>query len=119
MLRQLGPGASLVVEMTPRPLLEALPEALAQTPESAPLPAARPASLPAAPMLVRELVEVAQIMKAELERRNATIAGQRSELAALEARQKALEAHVQRAEAQLEVLREFVLAAFGKAGERI
>lgn len=119
LLAKLGPGASLVVEMTPRPLLEVLPEVLAQEEAAAPVPAARPGTLPLVPALTREFVAVAQLMKAELERRNATIAGQCSELAALAARQKALEAHVQRAEAQLEVLKEFVLAAFGKAGERI
>ncbi len=118
-LTKLGPGASLIVEMTPRPLLDALPEVLAQDQAAALLPAERPAFLPVVPAITREFVEVAQLMKAELERRNATIAGQRSELASLHARQKALEAHVQRAEAQLEVLKEFVLAAFGKAVERI
>ncbi len=107
-LSQLGPGASLVVDMTPRPLLEALPELLKQTP-----------SLPTIGRLEKRLDETRQLIKSKIERRDALIAAQQSELEVLKARQKALETQLQRAEAQLEVLKEFVLAAFGKAGERI
>lgn len=117
MLRQLGPGAGLRLEMTPRPILDALPEILVPTQGQPLLPMTPQAALPVP--LSKELVELGQVMKAVIERRNATIATQKAELEALRESQKALEIHVQRAEAQLEVLKEFVLQAFGKTNERI
>lgn len=116
-LASLGPGAQLVVEMTPRPLLEVLPELLAE-PHQLPAPVTTSTGLPAAPV-VQEFVSVAQLMRREIERRNATIGEQRAQIEELQARLNALEAHVVRAEAQLDVLKEFVLTAFGQTNERI
>lgn len=117
-LHQLGPGTCLSVEMTAKPILEALPALLTQTPQKPQLPLLKSQVALPAPVS-KELVELGQMMKSVIERRNVTIAVQRAELEALRERQKTLEIHVQRAEAQLEVLKEFVLQAFGKTNERI
>lgn len=116
-LAGVGPGAQLVVEMTPRPLLEVLPDLLAEPPQLPAPVTASPGLL--APPIVQEFVSVAQLMRREIERRNATIGEQRAQIEALQARIDALEAHVVRAEAQLDVLKEFVLMAFGQTNERI
>lgn len=116
-LARAGPGAVFCIEMTPRPLLGALPDLL-----QAPAPAAMPVGQAAAGVpaqLSRELAETAALFKQVVERRNATINALQAENEALKTRQQALEARVLRAEAQLEVLKEFTLSAFGKGIERI
>lgn len=115
-LRQLGPGASLVVEMTPRPLLEALPELLAQVKEAV-LPAAARTQLPAT--AAGQLAEMGELLKTVLERKNATIESQRAEIQALQDRQNALYEQLVRAEAQLDLLKQLVLPEVGSRLERL
>ncbi len=59
-LTKLGPGASLIVEMTPRPLLDALPEVLAPPPAPASAQAVGQRELPAVPKLADELEAAAK-----------------------------------------------------------
>lgn len=115
-LRQLGPGAGLVVEMTPRPLLEALPELLAQVKEAV-LPAAARTQLPAT--AAGHLAELGELLKTVVERKNATIESQRAEIQALQDRQNALYEQLVRAEAQLDLLKQLVLPEAGSRLERL
>ncbi len=117
-LGRAGPGTVFSIEMTARPLLDALPEILQET-ASPPVPAVPAGGAVVPANLSRELAETAALFKQVVEGRNATIGALRAENETLKAQQQALEARVLRAEAQLEVLKEFVLSAFGKATERI
>ena len=117
-LAQIRGGASLVVDMTPRPILDALPGLLAQAETIKDLPAPVQNSMVVPIGMSRQLVEVAQLMKDQIIRRNETIASQRGEIESMQSQQRQLEEHVLRAEAQLELLKEFFLAT-GQRSERL
>ena len=117
-LAQIRGGASLVVDMTPRPILDALPGLLAQAETIKDLPAPVQNSMVVPIGMSRQLVEVAQLMKDQIIRRNEKIASQRGEIESMQSQQRQLEEHVLRAEAQLELLKEFFLAT-GQRSERL
>lgn len=107
-LAQAQGGAALRVEMTPRPLLEVLPGVLEglRAQESRP-PAVRAAAPPMS--LAGHMEELSGLLQIHIGRKNAVIAAQRRELDALRQRQQALYEQVVRAEAQLDLLKEFAL----------
>jgi hypothetical protein len=111
-------GANLVVDFTPRPLLDTLPELLAQEDVARNLPALTQSRTVVPIGMSRQLVEVAQLMKEQIIRRNEAIASQRGEIDSMRGRQQQLEEHILRAEAQLELLKEFFLAT-GQRSERL
>jgi FkbM family methyltransferase len=112
---------TLEVELSVRSLENALPQLLkkVQASESNALPVASDmvANLPVG--LTRQFIDIAQLMKEQIVRRNATIATQRADLENLKSRGLELEAHVLRAEAQLDLLKEFVFSAYGNNPERL
>lgn len=103
-------GLRLKVELTPRPLLDALPAVLAELQASAAeasLPAVTKATLPVG--FSNHLADLAGLLKAKIDAKNTVIAAQRAEIESLHVRQQALYEQLIRAEAQLELLKEFVL----------
>jgi len=102
-------GASLRIKLTPRPLLDALPRVLArmQATSKAGLPAVADAPLPGG--ISNHLDEIAGLLKMHIEQKNSRIASQQAELELLHARQQKLYEQLIRAEAQLELLKEFAL----------
>ncbi len=107
-LAQVRGGASVRVEMTPHPVLEVLPQ-LAQRLQAtaAQPPAVQSAALPVG--FASQMEEFAALLQAYVQRKNAQIASQREEVEALRKRQQQLYEQVVRAEAQLELLKEFAL----------
>lgn len=112
-------GASLRIELTPRPLLDALPRVLAriQAPPKAGLPALAGAHLPAG--ISNHLDEIAGLLKMHIEQKNSRIASQQTELESLHARQQQLYEQLIRAEAQLDLLKEFALQEGGARLDRL
>ncbi len=110
--------ANLVIDFTPRPLLDTLPEFLAREDVSRNLPALTQSRMVVPVGISRQLVEVAQLMKEQIIRRNEAIASQRGEIDSMRGRQQQLEEHILRAEAQLDLLKEFFLAS-GQHNERL
>jgi hypothetical protein len=105
--------------MTPKPLLDELPAALARIqakPEAA-SPALAGAHLPAG--LAGHLEELAGLLKTQVTRKNSTIAAQQTEIESLRERQQLLYEQVVRAEAQLDLLKEFALPEAGNRLERL
>lgn len=111
-------GASFVVDMTPSLILDVLPDLFAHEEiiKHLPAPVQDGAVVPLG--MSRQLVEVAQLMKKQIIRRNETIANQRGEIELIQSKQRLLEEKVMRAEAQLELLKEFFLVA-GQRNERL
>lgn len=109
-------GARLRLELAAKPLLEELPAVLADIRAKArpPLPALASTHLPAG--LGGHLEELAGLLKTQISRKNATISVQQTEIETLRARQQVLYEQMIRAEAQLELLKEF---AFSEAGGRL
>jgi hypothetical protein len=116
-LKRIQPGSQLKLRMTPKPLLDVLPELLPQLQANS--PTEPPTNLPDLPSMTREFLEAAKLMKGAVEQRNAVIASQREQLQAQETNQQALLTQLHKAEAQLELLKEFVQSAFGANRERI
>lgn len=115
-------GASLVIEISGRPLLDVLPSLLEQPgPYSLSLQVSTEEvqNRLASPALVNELSETAELFRQVVGQRNSTIARQREQLQSQDATQQELTAQLQKAEAQLDVLKDFVAAAFGNTNERI
>ena len=106
-------GAVLRLEITARPLLEVLPEALERMSAST-LPAAAPAALPAG--LATHVEDLVGVLQSFISRKNALIAQQKAEIEAQQQRQNELYEQLVRAEAQLELLKEFAL---GRRLERL
>ncbi|MBU72042.1 class I SAM-dependent methyltransferase [Spongiibacter sp.] len=106
----------LILEMTATPLLEALPSLLEQPSLQPPLSQSKGVSSPA---VIQELSETTVLFRKVVEQRNSTISRQREQLQAQEAAHQQLQAQLHKAEAQLDVLKEFVASAFGNANERI
>lgn len=111
-------GASLVVDITPSLILDVLPDLFAQEEiiKHLPAPVQDGAVVPLG--MSRQLVDVAQLMKKQIIRRNETIASQRGEIEMIQSKQRLLEEKVMRAEAQLELLKEFFLVT-GQRNERL
>lgn len=99
-LAGVGPGAQLVVEMTPRPLLEVLPELLAERPV---LPATSPVyeTQFCKPELSKSLEQIVVLLQSSLGRRDQVIAEQSMKL-------RAMRDELLRAEAQLDLLKDLV-----------
>lgn len=112
-------SAFLRLEMTPKPLLDELPGVMAriQTGPKAALPALAGAHLPAG--LAGHLEELAGLLKMQVTRKNSTIAAQQTEIESLRERQQLLYEQVVRAEAQLDLLKEFALPEAGNRLERL
>tara|TARA_Y100001001_G_C7818721_1_gene242598 strand:+ start:216 stop:623 length:408 start_codon:yes stop_codon:yes gene_type:complete len=115
-LSRVGPGCHLEAEITARPLLEALPSLLEQY---AMQPTSPQLSGEPTPALIQELGEATLLFRKVVEKRNSTINRQREQLQAQEAIQQKLQSQLHKAEAQLDVLKEFVASAFGNANDRI
>ena len=109
------------LELSTSSLEQALPKLIksAEVSESKvlPLPRGTVAHLPV--VLSRQFIDVARLMKEQIVRRNRTIETQRADLESLKDRERELEAHVLRAEAQLDLLKEFVFSAYGNSPERL
>ncbi|MGQ9635973.1 MAG: class I SAM-dependent methyltransferase [Bryobacteraceae bacterium] len=112
-LSKVAGGAVLRVEMTAQPLLEVLPEVLGRLAAS-PLPMAAPAALPVG--LAMHVEKLAGVLQSFIARKNALIAQLKAEIEAQQQRQNALYEQLVRAEAQLELLKEFAL---GRRLERL
>lgn len=112
-------GAFLRLELTAKPLLDELPVVLADIRAKAkpPLPALANTHLPAG--LGGHLEELAGLLKTQISRKNATISVQQTEIETLRARQQAMYEQLVRAEAQLELLKEFALSGTGGRLERL
>jgi len=112
-------GARLRLELTAKPLLDELPAVLADIRAKAkpPLPALANTHLPVG--LGGHLEELAVLLKTQIGRKNATISVQQSEIETLRARQQVLYEQMIRAEAQLELLKEFALSEAGGRLERL
>lgn len=112
-------GAFLRLELTAKPLLDELPAVLADIRAKArpPLPALAGMHLPAG--LGGHLEELAGLLKTQISRKNATISVQQTEIETLRARQQVLYEQLIRAEAQLELLKEFALSETGGRLERL
>lgn len=112
-------AASLRIELTPMPLLDRLPGVLAemQAQPKAGLPALAGAHVPVG--FSRHLEELAGLLKMQIDRKNATIAAQHAEIESMRVRQQMLYEQVVRAEAQLELLKEFALPEANARLERL
>ncbi|KXS55220.1 MAG: hypothetical protein AWU57_404 [Marinobacter sp. T13-3] len=120
-LTRAGLGSYLKVEMSGWPLLDVLPKLMEQ-PASflAVAKQGEPSKMGVAnPALINELSETAELFRSVVEKRNVTIAQQRDELQNQEAIKEGLRAEIQKAEAQLDILKEFVASAFGNTNDRI
>lgn len=113
LLSRVTGGAVLRVEMTAQPLLDVLPQVLERLAAST-LPAAVPAALPAG--LATHVEDLVGVLQSFISRKNALIAQQKAEIEAQKERQNALYEQLVRAEAQLELLKEFAL---GRRLERL
>jgi len=118
--RVAGGSLRLVLEMAARPLLEALPRVLAEMQAKASgagVPAMPRAGMPVG--FAGHLAEIADLLRGKIEQKNAMIAAQRAEIESLRARQQALYEQLIRAEAQLELLKEFALPEGTQRIERL
>lgn len=111
--------ALLRLEMTPMNLLDQLPKALesVQTIMKGNLPVLSTSRLPVG--ISDYLQELADLLKIQIDRKNSTISVQQAEIQSLRARQQQLYEQVIRAEAQLELLKEFVFPATSGRIERL
>lgn len=109
------------MELTARPLLEALPNVLeqlqARAHDNAKLPALSQAYLPVG--FSGHMEELAGLLRTFIERKNAIVSAQQQEMEALLARQQMLQEQLIRAEAQLDLLKEFALGGAGTRLERL
>ncbi|MFO1405029.1 MAG: class I SAM-dependent methyltransferase [Azonexus sp.] len=103
-------GALLRLDLTAKPLLDALPGVLfdIRSTERHALPALARTHLPAG--LGGHLEELAGLLKTQIGRKNATISVQQAEIENLRARQQVVYEQLIRAEAQLELLKEIALS---------
>lgn len=112
-------GAVLSLELTAKPLPDELPAVLTRLQAKAKLlPATTATQLPVTG-LAGYLEDLADQLKTQITRKNATIAAQHAELEAMRARQQLLYEQVVRAEAQLDLLKEFALPEAGSRLERL
>lgn len=112
-------GAVLSLELTAKPLPDELPAVLARLQTTAKLlPATTATQFPVAG-LAGYLEDLADQLKTQITRKNATIAAQHAELEAMRARQQLLYEQVVRAEAQLDLLKEFALPEAASRLERL
>lgn len=111
-------GAILRCEFTPRPILEQLPAVLAQLQQQTTgVPALADGHIPVG--FSRYLDELGSLLKVQIDRKNATITAQHTEIESLKTRQQMLYDQVVRAEAQLDLLKELCLSEFGQRQERL
>lgn len=112
-------GDFMRVEITPKPLLETLPSVLARMggrPKDS-LPALANAHVPIG--FSTYLEELSWLLRDQVERKNGVIAAQQAEIESLRDRQQQLYEQVVRAEAQLELLKEYALSDAAKRLERL
>jgi len=106
-LAQVGPRARLLVEMTPQPLEEALPEVIGALQKRAEQIAAPQRAVELPPLgFAERLNELANLLKSVLDRKNEKISAQEKTIAFQEAQQQQLHELLVRAEAQLALLKE-------------
>jgi SAM-dependent methyltransferase len=112
-------SAYLQIELTPRPLTDALPDVLAelQTQRGGAVSTLTAAALPVG--MADHLADLGQLLKTQMERKNMVIRELRAELMETQSRQSRLYEQLVRAEGQLELLKEFVLQGVGSRLERI
>ncbi len=118
-LNALRGSAYMEIELTPRPLTEALPDVLAelQVQRGSAVSTLTAAALPVG--MADHLTELGQLLRMQMERKNIVIRELRAELLETQSRQSRLYEQLVRAEGQLELLKEFVLQGVGSRLERI
>lgn len=118
-LALLDSRASVRIRFTPKPLLETLPGLMARLQQSQPkaLPVGAAVRAPAGMSVM--LGELSDLFRVQLEQRNTALAAQHSEIMTLRERQAGLYEQLVRAEAQLDLLKEFALPEAGIRLERL
>lgn len=118
-LARAGGGSNLTIELTPKHLLDELPSVLGEirnAQKASPL-ATADAHVPVG--VSAHLTEIAEMLKTQITRRNEIISTQRVEIESMRNREQMLYEQIIRAEAQLELLKEFALSEASYRLERL